>query len=160
MNLTSKSRYALKVMLDLARHDSEDLVRRQDIVRREGIPAKYLDQILVKLRKHGLIISTRGRSGGFRIARPPAEITMWDIFHGVEDGIYPVACVDEFEDCQFTVSCVASEPWQLIFDTLKTQLNAMTLEHFESQYAKDSNMCPMAGIRECRPGREPLRGEA
>ena len=156
MNLTSRSRYALKVMLDLARHRSDQLVRRQDIVRREGIPAKYLDQILVRLRRSALIVSVRGRAGGFRIARQPEDISMWDIFRGVEDGIYPVECVDEQEDCRFAVSCVATEPWQVIFAAMRQELVAISLADFADSSALQHRMCPMAGIRECRPGREPL----
>lgn len=156
MNLTSRSRYALKVMLDLARHQSDNLVRRHDIARREGIPAKYLDQILVRLRKSGLIDSIRGRAGGFRIAKSPASITMWDIFRGVEDGIYPVECVDEHADCQFAVSCVANEPWRVIFDAMRSELMRMTLASFAAGENDHHLMCPMAGVRECRPGREPI----
>lgn len=157
MNLTSKSRYALKIMLDLAKYQSEPLVRRQEIVRRQGVPAKYLDQILVRLRNAKLVDSIRGRTGGYRISRPTSEISLWDIFRAVEDGIYPVECVDELEDCQYTDSCVTSGPWQLIFDTLKAQLSSMSLCELEERYAVDEKMCPMAGIRECKHGREPLR---
>lgn len=152
MNLTSRSRYALKIMLDLALNEQEDLVRRQDIVRREGIPAKYLDQILVRLRRHGLVDSIRGRTGGYRIARDPQMISIWDIFLAVEDGIYPVLCVDEHDDCTFTTSCVAREPWQHIFMSLKSQLANMSLKDLEKNVKKEM-MCPMGGVRECRPGR-------
>ena len=84
-------------------------------------------------------------------------ITLWDIFRAVEDGIYPVECVDEHEDCRYSSSCVTNGPWQLIFQTLKAQLESMTLSELEQQYAVDEKMCPMAGIRECKQGREPLR---
>lgn len=157
MNLTSRSRYAIKIMLDLACYSHEPLVKRQDIVRRQGVPAKYLDQILVKLRKQGLVDSIRGRTGGYRISRPAGDISLWDIFYSVEDGIYPVACVDEHADCQFTASCVANEPWQLIFETLKNQLLAMSLQELRLQYVTDEKMCPLGGTRECKQGREPLR---
>ncbi len=157
MNLTSRSRYALKIMLDLARFECEPLVRRQDIVRREGIPAKYLDQILVRLRKQGLVNSIRGRTGGYRISRDPQQISLWDIFHAVEDGIYPVVCVDEHDDCKYTSSCVSNEPWQYIFESLRFQLANMSLKELENRYVKEEKMCPLGGVRECRPGREPQR---
>lgn len=157
MNLTSRSRYALKIMLDLAKYRDEPLVRRQDIVHRQGVPAKYLDQILVRLRKAHLVDSIRGRTGGYRIAQDIADISLWDIFRAVEAGIYPVECVDEHEDCMYSSSCVTSGPWQLIFNTLKDQLQGMTLGDLEKEYAVEEKMCPMAGIRECKHGREPLR---
>lgn len=157
MNLTSRSRYALKIMLDLAHSRRDELVRRQDIVKRQGIPSKYLDQILVRLRRDGLVESVRGRTGGYRVGRDTREITVWEVFRAVEDGIYPVACVDEHQNCDFVQACVASEPWQLIFATLRESLERMTLAAFEKQFAKEDKMCPLGGVRECRPGREPLR---
>lgn len=157
MNLTSRSRYALKIMLDLACRQDEPLIRRHDIVRRQGVPSKYLDQILVRLRRDGLVSSVRGRTGGYRIGRPIQSITMWEVFRAVEDGIYPVECVDEQAACEYKTACVSSEPWQLIFDQLRQTLQHLTLAHFAEHFAKQEKMCPLAGIRECRPGREPLR---
>ncbi len=157
MNLTSRSRYALKIMLDLAHRQHEPLVRRQDIVRRQGIPSKYLDQILVRLRREGLVVSVRGRTGGYRLARDFHEISIWEVFRAVEDGIYPVACVDEHHDCDYIKACVANEPWQVIFDSLRLSLQKITLAGFTAQFAQEDKMCPLGGLRECRPGREPLR---
>jgi Rrf2 family protein len=160
MNLTSRSRYALKIMLDLATFRHEPLVKRQDIVRRQGVPAKYLDQILVRLRRDGLVDSVRGRTGGYRIGRSPEEISVWQIFRAVEDGIYPVECVDEHEGCLYQASCVANEPWQVIFDSLRKVLAEMSLAEFERQFVSPDKMCPLAGPRECKPGREPLRASS
>lgn len=156
MNLTSRSRYALKIMMDLTHHSHLPLVRRQEIVRRQGIPAKYLDQIMVMLRRGGLVDSIRGRSGGYRLGKPITDITVWEIFRTVEEGIYPVECVDEVHGCNFQPSCVANEPWQLIFSSMKSALDKITLAHFKVAKMDDRKMCPVGGIRECRPGREPI----
>ena len=104
-----------------------------------------------------MVDSIRGRTGGYRVGREINQISLWDIFHAVEDGIYPVECVDEHEDCQYSASCVANGPWQLIFETMRQQLVGMSLEDLANQYAADEKMCPLAGIRECKHGREPLR---
>ncbi len=157
VNLTSRSRYALKIMLDLAHCPNDELVRRQDIVKRQGIPSKYLDQILVRLRREGLVESVRGRTGGYRVGRNPHDISVWEVFRAVEDGIYPVACVDEHQACSFVDACVANEPWQEIFSTLRRSLEGMNLAALEERFAKQNKMCPLGGVRECRPGREPLR---
>ncbi len=157
MNFTSRSRYALKIMLDLAHHVHEPLVRRQDIVRRQGVPSKYLDQILVKLRREGLVQSVRGRTGGYRLQKASTELTVWDIFRAVEDGIYPVACVDEQHACEFKQACIASGPWEMIFDTMRQRLNEISLADVAGEFPKQEHMCPMGGTRECRPGREPQR---
>ncbi len=158
MNLTSRSRYALKIMMDLTHHSDQPLVRRQEIVRRQGIPAKYLDQIMVLLRRGGLVDSIRGRSGGYRLGKPTSEITVWEIFRTVEEGIYPVECVDETHDCNFQPSCIANEPWQMIFTSMKAALDKITLAQFQQNRLDERKMCPIGGIRECRSGREPHIG--
>ena len=63
--------------------------------------------------------SIRGRTGGYRVAADVCAITLWDIFRAVEDGIYPVECVDEHEDCRYSSSCVTNGPWQLIFSNVE-----------------------------------------
>ncbi|WP_176736285.1 RrF2 family transcriptional regulator [Oligoflexus tunisiensis] len=157
MNLTSRSRYALKIMLDLAYRHNEPLVRRQEIVARQGIPSKYLDQILVRLRRDGLVESVRGRTGGYRIGRDTNLINVWEIFRAVEDGIYPVECVDEHAGCEFHSACIAKEPWQLIFENVRRSLSQMTLADIAEKFQQDEKNCAGTGVRECRPGREPLR---
>ncbi|MDQ3230818.1 MAG: Rrf2 family transcriptional regulator [Pseudobdellovibrionaceae bacterium] len=157
MNLTSRSRYALKIMLDLAHHHNNSLVRRQEIVARQGIPAKYLDQILVRLRRDGLVESVRGRTGGYRIGRELNLINVWEIFRAVEDGIYPVECVDEHAGCEFRAACIAKEPWQLIFENVKRSLAQMNLADIAQQFQQDDKNFATTGVRECRPGREPVR---
>lgn len=156
LNLTSRSRYALKIMLDLAYRHNEPLVRRQEIVARQGIPSKYLDQILVRLRRDGLVESVRGRTGGYRIGRDIRLINVWEIFRAVEDGIYPVECVDEHAGCEFRTACIAKEPWQLIFENVRRSLSQMTLADIAEQFRQDEKNCA-TGVRECRPGREPMR---
>ena len=157
VNLTSRSRYALKIMLDLAHKRDEPLVRRQEIVGRQGIPSKYLDQILVRLRRAGLVESVRGRTGGYRIGRDLREISVWEVFRAVEDGIYPVECVDEHHACEFMQSCVAVEPWQIIFETLRRSLEGMSLSDFEHKFANPARNCEPEGVQECRQGRGPMR---
>ena len=157
MNLTSRSRYALKIMLDLAHRRNDPLVRRQEIVARQGIPSKYLDQILVRLRRAGLVESVRGRAGGYRISREIDQISVWEVFRSVEDGIYPVECVDEHHGCEFMQNCAAVEPWQLIFDAMRGCLEGMNLLDIENRFGGGQKNSPSDGVQECRQGREPFR---
>lgn len=157
MNLTSRSRYALKIMLDLSHRRHEPLVRRQEIVARQGIPSKYLDQILIRLRRSGLVESVRGRTGGYRVGRDIEQISIWEVFRAVEDGIYPVECVDEHHGCEFMQSCTAVEPWQIIFATLRSCLEGMTLSDFEKRFGAMQKSFLSDGVQECRQGREPQR---
>lgn len=159
MNLTSRSRYALKIMLDLSQQRHGPLVHRQEIVARQGIPSKYLDQILIRLRRSGLVESVRGRTGGYRVGRAIEDISVWEVFRAVEDGIYPVECVDEHLGCEFMQNCAAVEPWQIIFATLRNCLESMTLSDFEKRFGITQR--PLGeGVAECRQGREPHRSGA
>ena len=156
MNLTSKSRYALKIMLYLSAYSSKGLVNRLDISNSEGIPEKYLDQILLKLRRACLVESIRGRHGGYKISKDAAQISIWDIFRAVEDGIYPVECVDEHEECINSGACSSSEPWKFIFTLLQNNLKKVTLQELKFIFDR-SPVCSALASKECRPGREPLR---
>lgn len=155
MNLTSKSRYALKIMMDLAHYsappsaDAAGVVRRSDIARRQGIPTEYLDQIMIRLRAASLVESIRGRAGGYRLGRTPAQINLWDVFSAVEDSIYPVECVAT-ESCDFAPSCITHDAWSSIFASMREPLVKTTLAEATNKWADEHRMCPAGGIRECR----------
>jgi Rrf2 family protein len=152
MNLTSKSRYALKIMMDLSHFSHQPLVRRGDIANRQGIPTDYLDQIMIRLRAGKLVESTRGRSGGYRLARPADQITMWDLFSSVEETMIPVECISTGHICDFEKSCVSKDAWVSIFGALKESLGKITLASLAGSWAHEHQACPAGGIRECRAG--------
>lgn len=161
MNLTSKSRYALKIMMDLAHFGANQaLVRRGEIAVRQGIPTDYLDQIMIKLRASNLVESTRGRAGGYRLARSPEKISMWDLFTSVEDSMIPVECLASGEACDFETSCSSRESWRKIFLALKSSLGNITLSQLCADWEKERSasdaigfvMPPTGGVRECRGG--------
>lgn len=152
MNLTSKSRYALKIMMDLAHFSHQPLVRRSDIASRQGIPTDYLDQIMIRLRAGKLVQSTRGRSGGYRLARPAEEITMWDLFSSVEESIVPVECISKGHSCDFEASCVSKNAWVEIFSAIRGSLSKITLASIAGSWATEHTHCPEGGMRECRSG--------
>ena len=161
MNLTSKSRYALKIMMDLAHFGvNQALVRRSEIAARQGIPTDYLDQIMIKLRAGQLVESTRGRTGGYKLARSPEKITMWDLFTAVEDSMIPVECLASGEACDFETSCSSRESWKTIFVALKASLGKITLAQLCSDWERERldqgavMPAPAAsgGVRECRGG--------
>lgn len=126
MNITSKSRYALKIMMDLALHQ-ENLTHRVDIAQRQGVPLDYMDQILLRLKDHHLIESTRGRSGGYRLSGQPELISVFQIFNAVEDGFVPVLCLDGFHSCQAEQFCQSKDAWSLISAAIRESLSGITL---------------------------------
>jgi Rrf2 family protein len=165
MNLTSKSRYALKIMMDLAHYGAtQPLVRRGEIATRQGVPTDYLDQIMIKLRSGNLVESTRGRSGGYKLARHPDQITMWDLFSTVEESMIPVECISSGHECDFERSCSSKDAWNTIFGSLKNSLSTITLGSLAKNWAGEALMGapthPLAvdgasaefNVQECRGG--------
>lgn len=126
MNFTAKSRYALKVMMDLAvKHDAGQQTRLS-ISHRHGIPIDFMDQILARLKSANLIQTTRGRSGGISLSHTPAEISLWKIFRAVEDSLYPVQCL-EVDGCAFDHECISKDIWTTIFSGIQAHLEGLSL---------------------------------
>ncbi len=127
MNVTSKSRYALKIMMDLAGQGREELVHRSDIARRQGIPPDYMDQILGRLREGGLIDSTRGRSGGYRLARSADAVSVLEIFSAAEDAFQPVQCLEGGLGCVAEHVCSSKDAWGVISEAIRGSLSGIIL---------------------------------
>ena len=89
MRLTAKAEYAIKAVLDLALHRSGELIPIQDIAARQGIPQRYLEQVLLALKRAGLLTSKRGSAGGYQLTRPPEDITVGDVLRAVEGTAAP-----------------------------------------------------------------------
>ena len=139
-------------MMDLAYHRDKPHVHRHEIAKRQGIPADYMDQILVRLRRGEFISSVRGRGGGYRLAKPAATIDMWQLFSVVEDHFQPVMCQEEVRSCAYELSCVSKPAWDTIVDGIRSTLQNLTLEDLLHQTPALHEMCPVGGLRECRPG--------
>ena len=101
MNFSTKGRYGLRAMIDLAVH-SEEAVPISSIAARENISECYLEQLAAKLKKAGLVVSTRGAQGGYRLARPSSEISVGDVLRALEGSVNAVECPGllEEESCQ------------------------------------------------------------
>lgn len=138
--------------MDLAYHEQMPHVHRKDIADRQGVPFEYLDQILGKLRKSGLVESVRGRGGGYRLARSSSVISAWDILSAVEDSLRPVACIGEEHSCAFGVACVSKDAWQSVHSEIQKALQSMNLAVMVGTWAQKHHMCPAGGVRECKSG--------
>ena len=131
MNITSKSRYGMKIVLDLAFYQASGLVKRSDIAKRQGIPSKYLDQIMIGLRSEGIVESIRGREGGYKLAIDPNELSVWDVFCSVEDNFFlPVECSEDHSGCVYEPSCVSSDVWKKVFLKMKVAMSGLTIASF------------------------------
>jgi Rrf2 family protein len=114
-------------MAHLAKAHGESVVKRHDIIEAQGIPEKYLDHIMLKLRQGNLVLSQRGRFGGYRLSQDPAQISVWEIFEAVEENIYPVKCIDHGGGCSLVKFCGTHEPWQYIFESVRKTLEGISL---------------------------------
>ena len=116
MKITSKSKYALKIMIDLALFPKNSLRQRSDIAKKQGVPIQYMGQILKKLHENKLVVSKRGPSGGLKLNLPLEKITLWMIITAVENDILPVKCLDKNSHCTLMSDCMTKDIWSEILD--------------------------------------------
>ncbi len=127
MKLSTRSRYGVRMMADLADNYGKTPVFLKDIAKREDISEKYLSIIVIPLRAAGLIQSTRGAYGGYVLARPPEEITVGDIFDAVEGKICLVDCVKNPQDCSRASTCPTRDVWSVLSDRIRDTLGSITM---------------------------------
>ena len=127
MKLSTRSRYGTRMMLDLAQHYDEGPVQIGDISKREDISVKYLEQLIIPLKKACLIESVRGPKGGHMLAKPPGEITVGEIVSVLEGGINLTTCVENPDVCDKTNTCLARGVWEGATKAMYDKLNASTL---------------------------------
>ena len=94
MKISTKGRYALRLMIDLAMHENEGYISIKSISQRQGISEKYLEQIIKMLSKNSLVESTRGAQGGYKLTKKPSEYTVGEILRVTEGSLAPVSCLD------------------------------------------------------------------
>lgn len=128
MKISTKGRYALRLMLDLALHNGASPVRIKDIAARQDISDKYLEQIISSLNKAGYVKSIRGPQGGYKLTRDPACYTVGMILRLTEGSLAPVACLeDEINQCSRQGGCVTLELWKELDEAIKGVVDNVTL---------------------------------
>ena len=127
MKLSTRARYGVRMMADLADHFGKNPVFLKDIAKREDISEKYLSIIVIPLRSSGLIQSTRGAHGGYTLALPPEKITVRDIFDALEGKICLVDCVNNPKDCSRVGICPTRDIWSVLGEKIRETLNSVTL---------------------------------
>jgi len=112
MRLSTIARYGLRAMIDLAEHYDGGFVRLSEIAERQGISLRYLENIMSRLVAANLVISSRGRRGGFKLAKAPSEITVLEVIEPLEQTLSPVPCLDTPDYCDRVDSCAAKALWE------------------------------------------------
>ena len=127
MKLSTKSRYGTRLMLDLAEHGVNQFVQLKDVSRRQEISLKYLEQIIIPLKRAKYLISVRGAWGGYRLARAPEEITVGEIVALLEGGESIAQCAANPEVCERASSCLTRNLWVQTGEAMFGKLNRVTL---------------------------------
>lgn len=138
MKLSTRGRYGVKAMFDLALHVGEGPVSLKHIAERQDISEHYLEQLISGLRKSGLVKSVRGAQGGYVLGREPAKIRVGDIIRVLEGPIAPVDCVseEEPESCAKAEYCITRTIWEKVRDSISEVLDSITLEDMMNDAAK------------------------
>ncbi len=141
MKLSTKGRYGLKAMLDLAVHNSEGQVVLKSIAERQAISENYLEQLFAILKKAKLVKSIRGSQGGYVLATSADNISVGDILRALEGSLAPVDCVAEGHpvSCSRYDCCVTKGIWKKIRDSINTVVDSTTLESLVEEYRKVRN---------------------
>lgn len=140
MMVSTRGRYALRVMLDLADHATEKNVPMKDVAERENLPLKYLEQILPVLTKNGMIEGCHGKGGGYRLTREPQQYTVEEILRLTEGSLAPVACIDGVAPCVRADKCRTLPMWEQLDGIISEYLSGITLEDLLSgeKWKKDN----------------------
>ena len=135
MKVSTKGRYALRIMLDLALHNNGDLVPLKDIAKRQDITLKYMEQIISPLARAGFVVSLRGASGGYRLARSPKDYTCGDILRVLEGALVPTGCLEQpgMNDCPRAETCPTLTFWSGLAKVINDYVDSVTLQDLMDQ---------------------------
>ena len=127
MKLSARSRYAARLLLALAMHEGDGLVRTSDLADRTGITAQFIEQIIRPLKQAGMIASIRGVSGGHLLDRPPAAITLGEIVRTMEGSANIASCLDCETACDHSADCLTRNAWERASRAMERELDSITL---------------------------------
>ena len=137
MRVSTKGRYATRIMIYLALHGVKTPVRKKEVAKAEGLSADYVEQILTKLKTANLVHSQRGKHGGFILAQDAANITIKNIIEATEGPIILVDCASE--KCGKTTPCVSSEIWQEASEAINAIFSKYTLAEMAKRSANKNS---------------------
>ncbi len=138
MKISTKGRYALRMLLDLAIHSSDEYIALKDIAERQQISKKYLEQIVPLLNKSGLLKTNRGYQGGYMLLKEPKDYTVGEILRVTEGSLAPVACLEhDVNDCPRADSCMTLYVWEGLYKTVNDYLDSITLQDILDRKKKD-----------------------
>ena len=128
MMVSTKGRYALRVMIDLAQHNNGSYIPLTDIAKRQEISEKYLESIVSMLSKSGLLDALRGKGGGYRLNRSPENYTVASILRVTEGSLAPISCLENNPNaCQRAAECLTLDMWTKLYDLINNFFESVTV---------------------------------
>jgi Rrf2 family transcriptional regulator, cysteine metabolism repressor len=136
MKLSTKGRYGLKAMFDLAQNHGEGPIALKNVSQRQGISDHYLEQLIASLKKAGLVRSIRGAQGGYTLSRKPEQITVGEVIRALEGDLAPADCVSTEDplQCSEAGCCVTQPIWRKIRDSINKVIDSITLQDMLDDY--------------------------
>ena len=139
MMISTRGRYALKIMIDIAEHQKDGLVPLKDSAERQGISKKYMEQIVTIPGLAKMLVSTRGLRGGYRLAKTPCEYTVGEILRAAEGSLCPVSCMEDgHAPCEESSCCCILPIWKGLDEVINKYLDSITLQDVLDQKAEYS----------------------
>ena len=137
--ISTKGRYSIRILLDLAEHRNGDFIPMKEVAGRQGISLKYIERLMPALKAAGLVESVHGIGGGYRLTREPEEYSLWEILELAEGDLAPVACLQpEAPVCQRADECRALGVWQGFYDLTRDYFSRITLADLLDMPAGDN----------------------
>lgn len=139
MMISSRGRYALRMMIDLAEHEGNGFVALKDIAERQGISKKYLEQIIPVLNRSGLLQTSRGFGGGYRLIKQPKDYTVGEIIRATEGSMAPVSCLEgEINPCPRCSECATLPVWEGLQKVVDNYLDGISLQDILDEQSRAS----------------------
>jgi len=141
MKITYKGDYALKAVLDLALHYNQGLVTLHELSQRIDAPIKFLEQVLLDLKRGGFVESKRGKVGGYSLSRPPEQIKLGQIVRFIDGPIAPIACIEpDYTQCRDVNKCVFRDIWQKISQTTAELIDQISFADLAQQTQQNKGL--------------------
>lgn len=138
MKISTKGRYALRIMVDLAIYENGSYIALKDIAKRQDISLKYLEQIMRLLSAAQFVRSARGSQGGYKLTRSADQITAKEVLIASEGSLNCVSCVDDPESCERCSHCATSKFWVGLSKVIDEYLSSYTLKDIANEYQKNN----------------------
>lgn len=126
--ISTRGRYSIRILLDLAEHQGDGYIPMKEVAKRQEISLKYVERMMPDLKKAGLIDSIHGTGGGYRLARSPEEVTLWEVLVLAEGDMAPVACLQkDAEICDRAAECKTLPVWEGYYEMTRKYFSGITL---------------------------------